>query len=65
MMLMLHLATMRKRHDVVHLPTLVAVPKVPQWPVSQRIELLDARRLDSKFLISAHEVLLCNLLYKR
>ncbi len=64
MTLMLHLATMRRCHKVVHPPTLIAVPEVPQWPVSQGIKHLDARRFDSKFLISAHKVLLRYLLYK-
>ena len=59
------MATMRGIYSVVHPPTLIAVSKVSQWPVPQRIKFLDARRLDSKFLISAHKVLLCYLLYKR
>ena len=64
MTLLVHLATMRRCHKVVHPPTLIAVPKVPQWPVSQGIKFLDARRFDSKLLISANKVLLCYLLYK-
>ena len=62
--LMARLAIMRTCNEVVHPPTLVAVPKVPQRPVSQRIKLLDARRFDRKLFISAHKVLLCYLLYK-